>query len=1272
MPIQTKDYDPEYLKLIQSLGELDDFSIWDNLDTVDDEEFRLSDLDEDDDELDDDDDDDLDDEHETSVQPAGSNAATISTTVGQPTQATTIPGTPSTMDNKLSDPLQKPLQTPILSSPSLNLPGWEDDQKGGGAFYKDLEEELGSLLEEELEAAVRSLYTTKGSTADPEKKKKPAKKTVVKKQAPPQALPPGTFVATGSAGASGTPVTAATLAAEAKRKEREAKEGPGTPLRETARQGNSAVVSYKQSQQLRTLMKKHYQLLAQQAILSVRAAHSIKSGNNSSASSTAASPTTSSSSSVADKKWGGDDFQCGENETDLTEILDLAVGMLQDLDQNRKDAIRTSIQLAMSSNASNNVSSHGDLTKTSVVNGTQIGKSDETNGKQQEQPQHPAARRSLLSQFSEDSQASSSNDKTKNDTSKMLASQATTPSNQGGGRLTRAAFRKLQAQPIVGSKRTAFDIPGLLKLDETFATIDDSVNITTTSSSSSSGSKKVNILEASTHAHACRDVLKDAGANVEEALLPGVLDVSENFSQLQEHLGDDFSPPCTAEQEQFLRKNRNLFTSGEDNLVLRGVNLYGEKQWILIGDRYLPDRSVNIISQRYAKLSVMLYKAHGIHIDSEGLLLEPPKHESVDDIDEKKIKAVGLKLVEPPAILNVHRWSLEEDLTILKAVPIMGHMWAELGARLIPHRDRGHLRKRYQVLERRVKATITRGKKDKARNETRARGTTKGRAKTPTKGPRSAKKATLGATTAKARGSPGRKDKKLTSPAGSAKAKAATKTSASKRKGAKSMEIDTKAGDDSDRNSTSPMMSLEKGAELLACLKPKETKQAQAAKAASSQVLPPAAASKSGAKSAKDNKPVYPPPPYIGSESYPPPPGDHRRPYYPYPHDRAYYEHYYRSYYQHHHPPSEDGKSYPPVPPPPYYYPPPHATDHKMPLHLTSPKPSTSRPTEFDTPNSKSFMANISKMVGEDFSAFGGDGETSRQALEKLEKMMSNKDESEAAKAIVTHLAKSPGRGVSELSNLLNSDSNITGLSLLNDISKAPEESGLSIMARVLQSSKDSISKLPESMPSPSKKSSVILPPIRTPTKLKGESFFRSATGDPETPQRGAASVLASPLGLSPGFSKLRDSALLKDEAVTNSLAPPFSPPPTSNLLKTEGLATNHTFPYSLGPTLSRDFDEEKNAEDNRFDFQDARVCEDSNQLGDLAVGAPLLNAEQPNGNSLSIPQEEFDAISGLGALSNSPFKSVKAESKKNKPSQSLFRRVIGDSKEKSPSKKLF
>jgi hypothetical protein len=288
-------------------------------------------------------------------------------------------------------------------------------------------------------------------------------------------------------------------------------------------------------------------------------------------------------------------------------------------------------------------------------------------------------------------------------------------------RLTRSAFSKtLQQQggTSSGRGRTAFDIPGLAKLKETFETIDKSVG----------GVKGItdNILEVNTHAEACRMVLRKAGANVDDTCIPAMKDLSLNFCDPMEYLGEDFELPCNEEQQLFLRRNRNLFSSGEDNLVLRGVNLYGEKQWILIADRYLPDRSVNIISQRYSKLCVMLYKAHGIDIDPKGNLIQPPKLESVDDIDEVRVTKLGLSTVEPPAILNVHRWSLEEDLTLLKAVPLMGHMWAELGARLIPHRDRGHLRKRYQVLERRVKATVTRSTKmeiPKSRNPTPVRKT---------------------------------------------------------------------------------------------------------------------------------------------------------------------------------------------------------------------------------------------------------------------------------------------------------------------------------------------------------------------------------------------------------------------------------------------------------------------------------------------------------------------------------------------------------------------
>jgi hypothetical protein len=70
----------------------------------------------------------------------------------------------------------------------------------------------------------------------------------------------------------------------------------------------------------------------------------------------------------------------------------------------------------------------------------------------------------------------------------------------------------------------------------------------------------------------------------------------------------------------------------------------------------------------------MLYKANGVKIDASGNLEIPPRYETFDDIPSSVFKK--LKPVAPPTVFNVHRWSLEEDLTLLKAVPKMGHMWA--------------------------------------------------------------------------------------------------------------------------------------------------------------------------------------------------------------------------------------------------------------------------------------------------------------------------------------------------------------------------------------------------------------------------------------------------------------------------------------------------------------------------------------------------------------------------------------------------------------------
>mmetsp|Transcript_31349 Transcript_31349/g.46237 ORF Transcript_31349/g.46237 Transcript_31349/m.46237 type:complete len:902 (-) Transcript_31349:440-3145(-) len=364
---------------------------------------------------------------------------------------------------------------------------------------------------------------------------------------------------------------------------------PRTPLRECSR-SSAATITQKQLSRLKNLMKRHYQLLVQQAVLSVRAVSKKHSNHG------------------------------GESPDDLAEMLDGAVGMLQDLDENRKDAIRTSIQLKSAMRKEEHLSKDG--------------------------------------------------------------------------RLTRAAFSK--TLQLSDGTTTTFDVAGLSHLKYIFATLDNNMK---------------NIVDVQDPKQACTNLLKVS--EYEPTWLPGGKGFSELLSEPKEVFGDNFKPPCSSQQAQALKRDRNQFTAGEDSLVFRGVNLYGEKQWLLIADRFLPDRSINIISQRYSKLSLLLFRAHGIKIDENGNLADPPKLDSVDKADAAEL--TKLKRVDPPAILNVHRWSIEEDLTLLKAVPVLGHMWAELSSRLMPHRDRGHLRKRYQVLERRAKATVLRSQKETPR-----------------------------------------------------------------------------------------------------------------------------------------------------------------------------------------------------------------------------------------------------------------------------------------------------------------------------------------------------------------------------------------------------------------------------------------------------------------------------------------------------------------------------------------------------------------------------
>ena len=171
------------------------------------------------------------------------------------------------------------LASPLTASP-MTLPEWEPD------FYHDLEEELGSLLEEDLEAAVTTLLTSK----------KPVSTPVASTSVPSPNASASKAKKSGNANKGGKSTPAP-------------QESPSTPLRDAARHSARTHVTYQQSQQLRRLMTKHYQLLIQQAVLAVRAAHVQKLQKDKS------------------------DFLSGETADDLAEIIDGAVGMLQDLDQ---------------------------------------------------------------------------------------------------------------------------------------------------------------------------------------------------------------------------------------------------------------------------------------------------------------------------------------------------------------------------------------------------------------------------------------------------------------------------------------------------------------------------------------------------------------------------------------------------------------------------------------------------------------------------------------------------------------------------------------------------------------------------------------------------------------------------------------------------------------------------------------------------------------------------------------------------------------------------
>eukprot|EP00559_Dactyliosolen_fragilissimus_P004084 CAMPEP_0184860388 /NCGR_PEP_ID=MMETSP0580-20130426/5288_1 /TAXON_ID=1118495 /ORGANISM="Dactyliosolen fragilissimus" /LENGTH=1649 /DNA_ID=CAMNT_0027357477 /DNA_START=36 /DNA_END=4985 /DNA_ORIENTATION=+ len=663
---------------------------------------------------------------------------------------------------KNSNPVGKDDEADGDGNDSVLSGDWFDVDMDSPEFYQALEAELGGLMEEDLEAATNTLLSAPICDSKQTMSSIPGTPSTNSWNGSNHAISSTkTIMTTPSSPATSLTSTPQTdinnkhsnmsfPPSEGDNQSTCNSRSSATPLTETKKYKPPPTPSEEQLIQLRSLISKHYQTLVQQTVLAVRAAQTNKVQKDNPKEGAAAAALMGSGSGKKmvsrdlqknfingnlgipigntvylgvynkESSWENDNsfFLSGETADDLVEILDGAVGMLQDLDGQRKDAVRYFIQMERTRNVKN--SSHSTLPSGVLSISTESSNSkniksavnmDTEVSKKGNAEQDIWERRLTRSEFTRTLRERTMDKDFNNQVSSngSWKSNVANISNEGSSSLNSIEINK-SAQLMGGltSCYTTFGLQGLSRLHETFSAIDNSVNARNIHNFLTGN--EVNILVPSKHEEACELLLRHARADYCESSLPCHLNLSQFLSYPAESTRDQKCRDLDEEEEIESRRNRNQFTTAEDNLLLRGVNLFGEKEWLLISDRYLPDRSVSAISQRYARLCMLLYRANGINIDKEGELDPPPEHPNgADDFDEEAISK--LSSVSVPANFNVHRWSLEEDITLLKAVPLMGHMWAEVAMRLIPHRDRGHLRKRYQVLQRRVKASIKRVKK---------------------------------------------------------------------------------------------------------------------------------------------------------------------------------------------------------------------------------------------------------------------------------------------------------------------------------------------------------------------------------------------------------------------------------------------------------------------------------------------------------------------------------------------------------------------------------
>lgn len=175
----------------------------------------------------------------------------------------------------------------------------------------------------------------------------------------------------------------------------------------------------------------------------------------------------------------------------------------------------------------------------------------------------------------------------------------------------------------------------------------------------------------------CKRWLEKNGIRCNDILIPGVRARRELFTL---PFTKDEADRIESENEN-IDKLEGYFTRSEDKLLMQGRNLFGEKEWGLVAQRFFLDTTTNPIYEvkrlynRHDELFYKILQSNNILLDSSGSPLiagaMPIALCPDGDLDfwfQRHARGLDMRPIKEPYLKGLHRWTIEEDVMLLRAV----------------------------------------------------------------------------------------------------------------------------------------------------------------------------------------------------------------------------------------------------------------------------------------------------------------------------------------------------------------------------------------------------------------------------------------------------------------------------------------------------------------------------------------------------------------------------------------------------------------------------